>query len=92
MPAAKKFTDLTSEQMAKAGLLPEVAQQFRFVITIYEHAQQSKNVNYSRRFAPLSHFMILRLKEGARTESEWEMLEKDTFGTNGGSTTTLRRI
>ena len=92
VPAIKEFSDLSLEQMEKAGLLPDVAQQVHFVKDIYQHAQQFENVNYARCCAPLAHFIRWHLKTSARTESEWEMLEKDTGASNRSLSTRPRVI
>ena len=69
--------------MSKAGLIPELAQQLRFAKDIY-HSRQFDNVSYVLSFAPVEHHIFFRVKEAARTEAEWGMLERDTTGVKFG--------
>ena len=84
-PTNKEFRDVSSEQMAKAGFIFDVAQQLRFAKDIYQHAQQFGNVNCATKsFTPLGHHIFLRVKEAAKTEGEWDMLERETIGIKWG--------
>src|SRR5215469_15667685 len=69
-PANTEFLSLSPEEMAKAGLLVEVAEQFRFVWDIYRLAKSCGDLNSERCFSGLKHLIRLGLKESARTESE----------------------
>jgi hypothetical protein len=81
-PGAPEFSSLSLEEMNKAGLLPEVAKQLRFARDIYRLANKVADINYVSCFGSLIHFIRLGLKETARTESEWEIIDRaDTHGT-----------
>jgi hypothetical protein len=76
-----EFRGLSPEEMEKAGLLLEVAEQLRFVRDIYRLASKVCDVNYVHCFSAFRHFIRLGLKETAKTESEWEIIERaDTHG------------
>jgi hypothetical protein len=76
------FRSLSPEEMEKAGLLPEVAEQLRFVRDIYRLASKDGDINHVLCFKPFRQFIRLGLKESARTESEWGIIEHaDSHGT-----------
>jgi hypothetical protein len=76
------FHSLSGEEIAKAGLIPEVAEQLRFVKDIYRRSQTLGNFNVVECFASFEHFIRLNLKESARSPSEQHVIERaNTVGT-----------
>ena len=75
------FHDLRPEEMEKVGLVPDVARQIRIVGDVYHRAEQLPELDHAYCFGALSHFIRLGLKESARTEAEWSIIENaDTRG------------
>jgi len=58
-----------------AGLVPDVAEQLEFVRDIYNLAKSRGEQNYAACFKPLRSFIRFGLKEIAKTESEWKIIE-----------------
>jgi hypothetical protein len=78
--AVNEFHKLSADQMAKAGLMPDLAKQLRFLKIIYQRARRLENANYVKSFAPLGHFISWGVKIAARTKFEWKMIETDPTG------------
>jgi hypothetical protein len=76
-----EFSSLSTEEMEKAGLVPEVAEQLRFVKEIYRLAKKRGELNHANCFRSFIHFIRLNLKTSARTEAEWKLIEEaETHG------------
>jgi hypothetical protein len=80
-PGTTEFTNLTPEEMAKAGLLSEVAEQLRFVREISYLAKRHGKFDPTHCFSAFRQFIRLGLKESANTESELDIIKHaDTHG------------
>lgn len=81
-PGTTSFLSLSSEEMAKAGLLPEVAQQLSYAREVYGRARHLAQPEYVYCFSGLSHYIRLCLKESARTTVEWNIVDTaESIGT-----------
>lgn len=74
-PGITEFSSLTADEMAKAGLDLEVAEQIRFVKDIYSVAKRTETIEATHCFSSLSHFIRWHLKETAKTETKIDVFD-----------------
>ena len=80
-PGIDNFMDLTSAEISKAGLLPEVAEQLGFVANIYRAAKGQRDFKPEWSFDTFVHYINFILKRSAMSESETSSFE---YAANNG--------
>jgi hypothetical protein len=79
-PGITDFHGLSPEEMKKAGLLPDVAQQLRFATVVYRRAKSLSEINHGYCFRAFAHFIRLALKRSSMTAAEDRILENGDTG------------
>jgi len=74
-PGITTFDKLTSAEMSKAGLVPDVAEQLGFIMYIYKSANGKEGFNPEHSFYAFIHFIRMHLKQSAMSQSEMNSLE-----------------
>jgi hypothetical protein len=75
-PGNNNFSVLNSEEMAKAGLLPEVAEHLRVVSRVYARAKHLRGLDLSYCFRGFKKYISVRQKEMSFTATEAEILQQ----------------
>ena len=70
------FSALDPEEMAKAGLLPEVAEQLRVVNRVYARAKLLRGLSLSYCFRGFEKYITVRQKEMSFTTTEARILQR----------------
>lgn len=74
-PGNTDFHGLSPGEMSKAGLVPELAEHLRGAGDVYARAKHLQGLSHSYCFSGLSHYIRVGLKESAKTEAEWSVIE-----------------
>ncbi|HEV7925423.1 MAG TPA: hypothetical protein VGR14_08715 [Verrucomicrobiae bacterium] len=75
-PGNNDFSALNSEEMAKAGLLPEVAEHLRVVSRVYARARQLGGLGLSYCFRGFGKYISVRQNEMSFTATEARILQR----------------
>jgi hypothetical protein len=91
-PGVDDFMTLTSAEASKAGLLPAVAEQLRFVANTYRSAKGQRDFKPEWSFHSFVHYINFILKQSAMSESEANSFEyADSNGINFDREMKVRR-
>ena len=70
-PGNKDVNCLTTDEWAKVGLLPQIAEHFRQALEIYDRGKKKESRSYGYCFRGLSHYIRLWMKESAMSKADW---------------------
>lgn len=69
-PGIERFDELNSEELAKVGLIPEIANQLRVVTDVHARAKHLRGVDFCYCLLSFGHFIRLGLKESTLSAAE----------------------